>query len=62
MTADKETHTVRLPDVGSHRRCRRCGRRLHVDIGGGEFGEVESVALCLVCEPRPSTFDTIGDL
>lgn len=48
--------TVQLPDVDSHKRCRRCGGLLQHDIGGDEFGNVESVQSCPRCDPRPGTY------
>lgn len=51
--------TLRLVDTDSDLRCRRCGKLLSHDIGGSVFGEVVGEELCIDCDPRPSTWETL---
>lgn len=52
--------TLRLVETSHGPRCRSCGGLLLLDIGGGPDGEMETVAGCPRCEPRPTVYDTGG--
>jgi hypothetical protein len=40
-------------------RCRQCGKRLCVDLGGGYFGEVDGPTFCLDCGVQPEAIDWV---
>lgn len=56
---------VVLRDVAyedSHTRCRTCGKREMVDVGGGLDGEVTASTWCPDCGPSPDGADWASGL